>query len=77
MGLPECLNCPVCGHQPEWMPSMIKEAEAIGCNLSDHCPEDYFGFDTGYLPDEEAVAKWNAAVLAYGSASTDTEGRER
>lgn len=64
--LPECLNCPVCGHRPQWMPSMRREAESIGCNWEDHCPEaGSFDFMTDYLPVTEAVTRWNAAVTEY------------
>lgn len=62
MRLPECLLCPKCGHRPTWHGSMIRDAESIGCNWEDHCPEDSFDFTTGYMPIEEAIASWNAAV---------------
>mgnify|MGYP001761411581 CR=1 FL=1 len=63
----KCLPCPVCGRQPHWYPSMIRAAESIECPWDDGCPENSFDFSTGYLPDDEAVAAWNAAVLAHES----------
>ena len=65
MTFPECLPCPKCGHQPTWHGSMIRDAESIGCNWEGHCPEDSFDFSTGYLPVEEAIAAWNAAVTKH------------
>lgn len=63
---PECVKCPVCGHSPQWMPSMTQEAESIGCNWDSHCPEvGSYDFTTDYLPVSEAVSKWNAAVADY------------
>ena len=61
----KCLDCPVCGHQPMWHGSMIRDAESICCNWEDHCPEDSFDFDTGYLPVTEAVESWNRAVTEW------------
>jgi hypothetical protein len=63
----DCLPCPECGNQPHWHPSMIRDAEAITCE-TDGCE---FDFDTGYLPDMQAVASWNAAV-AKGSTDDRT-----
>ena len=58
-----CKPCPVCGKQPDWHGSMIIPGnESISCNVTDSCPDDYFGFSTGYLPVAAAIAAWNAAV---------------
>lgn len=65
---PRCEKCPVCGHPPRWHGSMIRDAESIGCNWEDHCPQEgSFDFVTDYLPVEQAVAEWNAAVAAHKS----------
>lgn len=61
----QCKNCPVCGHQPHFSPSMIRDAESVGCNWDNHCPEQSFDFTTQYLPFDEAISAWNAAVDAY------------
>lgn len=60
-----CKLCPVCGHQPNFSPSMIRNAESVGCNWEEHCPENSFDFTTQYLPIDEAIAAWNAAVDAH------------
>lgn len=59
-------RCPVCGHGPKFMPSMIRDAESVGCNWEAHCPEGgSFDFCTPYLPMDEAIRQWNEAVLAF------------
>lgn len=63
-----CKPCPVCGRQPTWHPSMIRDAESIGCNWEDHCPEvGSFDFTTEYLPVDQAVSQWNTAVEAHNA----------
>lgn len=60
-----CLDCPICHRQPHWCPSMVRDAESVGCNWDDGCPEDSFDFMTDYLPIKEAVAAWNLEVENY------------